>query len=47
MKWWLWCFPPGVRLPVGFPERVVGLAADPDWPGTSQRPMTGQEAEAL
>jgi hypothetical protein len=37
-EYWLWCFPPGVRLPIGFEhERNVGTHAEAAEFGATQR----------
>jgi hypothetical protein len=38
-QYWLWCMPPGVRLPVGFGQRsVLDVGEGPDI-GAQQRPL--------
>lgn len=45
-QYWLWCFPPGVTLPVGFMGgRTVGGQAEADRYGAVQREMDHHEQE--
>lgn len=34
---WLWCFPPGTQLPLGFPDRAVGGPEEAAEVGAHQR----------
>jgi len=41
-QYWIWCLPPGVRIPAGFSERSVG-EDDPEFPDSVQRPFAPGE----
>jgi hypothetical protein len=44
-QFWLWCMPPGVRMPAGFPERLVaGPDKDGRFPLSRQRPFGKDDA---
>lgn len=36
---WIWVFPPGTQLPLGFHERAVATESDPRFPAAQQRPL--------
>jgi hypothetical protein len=36
---WIWCFPPGVRLPLGFDSRAIGTPEEAAAMGARQRPF--------
>jgi hypothetical protein len=36
---WIWCLPPGVLIPAGFPARTVSDGEDSRFPTSKQRPM--------
>jgi hypothetical protein len=42
-QYWLWCFPPGVTLPVGFADGMRSAGADPRFPASVQRPFDEEE----
>jgi hypothetical protein len=41
-QYWIWCLPPGVKMPIGFEERVVA-EQDPEFPLSRQRPFAEGE----
>ena len=41
---WIWCLPPGVEIPAGFPGRIVtGPGEDPRFTSSKQRPFAPGE----
>lgn len=45
-QYWLWCMPPGVRMPLGWDtKRIVDGDNDPRFPRSQQRPIEDEQKE--